>query len=1194
MVAFAVTLSVISPSTLYAGEIVGVEMTPYTIARSGGVSKNFSPGIASSAIVSLFKKYITTALLDIRSVKAQSSALDTQDNGVGFFDRFSLFLFCSIASPVNKSNCDYDTVAKTIPAPPGTILNGNGNSTNLQNDLPIISGLPVSPTAESSSHTPSSGITSPTPIITYINRYIPVPGPKGEDGRDGKDAQSVTSESHPLNNADMPYGYGSYVPSYSSPSSSIGVSTIGYLLQTIIEKPSISDGLFTGTNVFSNSLVANMITASSTTLSSASITSLSAGSATTTDLYVSQLIASSSTLASLVATNSTTTNAYIASLVSGSSTINNLFVSNSFSVQGAVSFATTTITDLTATRGVITNATTTNLFTQNLAVGNASTTGNQSIAGMFNVTGTSTLGANVYLNGSVTIGTSSNATLTINSLVNSNITPAANKIYDLGSPSFYWRDIYSDNINVNTLSAASTTISGTSNNTFSVNSDNGSTDGEDSSLVFFRGLVTPNALFRWNATTKRLESNMSFKVQNETPSTGTTTLTVQGGAGQGTTNLFELVNNGGQKLSVFNQTGWLGIGSTTPGSPLTVVGNSYLGGNVTATGTLAVTGTSTLATTTISQATITNASTTNVSVSGTLYTAIISGLINLSTTGTTTLATGGGNVGIGTTNPSTLLEISNQTADPFLTINGRNLSGASQGILFKHGTSTANAGYIGSITTAGGGSGSLVFSTGTASVGEVLRIANTGNVGIGTTTPSAKLDVWGNLSVGTSSSPTLFVNTAIGNVGIGVTAGTRTLEVAGSGRFFAAGQGDVTITHSSLVSSITSAASVQLALGAGGNEALRISTSGNIGIGTTTPETALTVRGASAVLTTDPNVLTARFGAGAAGSSVGVGLGSYTGGYGTIQGLQFTSNAGSYLYINPAGGNVGIGSASGLGSAQNTLSVSGATSIGSGYWTNAAPTNGLIVQGNVGIGTTTPSAKLTVSPFQSNIGTLTNNATGLIVGNPTLLGSATSSYLYSVETQSNAANVIRLQTSLYRRIAGADWNGTAYRLQYAVDNSFTDGSKAYMEIGGSDPSTVGGGFISFGTNGLDRLSINNTGNVGIGTTTPLNKLTIQSANGVAQIGVAYDTTRFTSLQTDAIGNLNISTSNGNAVFGNDNLKVCQGGACPTAVATSTAGNLFVENAVIIGDGFSARQVSTTELGLYNASGTLMVIFDNGI
>ena len=54
---------------------------------------------------------------------------------------------------------------------------------------------------------------------------------------------------------------------------------------------------------------------------------------------------------------------------------------------------------------------------------------------------------------------------------------------------------------------------------------------------------------------------------------------------------------------------------------------------------------------------------------------------------------------------------------------------------------------------------------------------------------------------------------------------------------------------------------------------------------------------------------------------------------------------------------------------------------------------------------------------------------------------------------------MRLQTAVYRRAAGSSWNGTGYRIQYGVDQSFTDGSKAYIEVGAGDPSVVGGGFL---------------------------------------------------------------------------------------------------------------------------------------
>ena len=83
--------------------------------------------------------------------------------------------------------------------------------------------------------------------------------------------------------------------------------------------------------------------------------------------------------------------------------------------------------------------------------------------------------------------------------------------------------------------------------------------------------------------------------------------------------------------------------------------------------------------------------------------------------------------------------------------------------------------------------------------------------------------------------------TSAGNFGIGVTNPATSLAVNGTSRFFTTGQGDVTITHSSLVSSIRGASTVQLALGANNTDVIRINNSGSVGIGTTNPGATLNV-----------------------------------------------------------------------------------------------------------------------------------------------------------------------------------------------------------------------------------------------------------------------------------------------------------------------------------------------------------------
>ena len=61
----------------------------------------------------------------------------------------------------------------------------------------------------------------------------------------------------------------------------------------------------------------------------------------------------------------------------------------------------------------------------------------------------------------------------------------------------------------------------------------------------------------------------------------------------------------------------------------------------------------------------------------------------------------------------------------------------------------------------------------------VLTIKDGGNVGIGTSSPSSTLDIWGDFTVGTSSTPLLFADVSTGNVGIGTTTPSFNLSIHG-------------------------------------------------------------------------------------------------------------------------------------------------------------------------------------------------------------------------------------------------------------------------------------------------------------------------------------------------------------------------------------------------------------------------------
>lgn len=194
--------------------------------------------------------------------------------------------------------------------------------------------------------------------------------------------------------------------------------------------------------------------------------------------------------------------------------------------------------------------------------------------------------------------------------------------------------------------------------------------------------------------------------------------------------------------------------------------------------------------------------------------------------------------------------------------------------------------------------------------------------------------------------------------------------------------------------------------------------------------------------------------------------------------------------------------------------------------------------GNVGIGTATPYAALTIgAAFNS-----ANRASGLLVRetSDTSIGTGVGAYVYPFEIQyGSSANNSRLQFAGYRRAASANWQGTGYRMQFAVDNSFTDGSRAYVEVGSRN--TSGAGVVALGTDGVDRVWASSQG-VGVGKSTPLAALDVNgsiSASSAIQVG--------TSSLTCGAG------IPGAMRYSGGNLQYCNGSSWTSLSSSTTAG-----------------------------------------
>lgn len=191
-------------------------------------------------------------------------------------------------------------------------------------------------------------------------------------------------------------------------------------------------------------------------------------------------------------------------------------------------------------------------------------------------------------------------------------------------------------------------------------------------------------------------------------------------------------------------------------------------------------------------------------------------------------------------------------------------------------------------------------------------------------------------------------------------------------------------------------------------------------------------------------------------SNGGIGPSAMLSGYG---GLNFYTSGVRRVTIDWRG-NVGIG----LTNPANKLDVLGGVAIG-GYAGNVAPVNGLMVSGDVGIGTTTPAAKLDVGDTAGN-GALKTVFGRLGEGNTD--GDGTYLGVRSCSTQPVAALAFSLEHHFYGQ---ANSSINFYR-------------------GGSTT----GGFLSFATGAnAERMRIDASGDVGIGTMTPGAKLEVNGS-----------------------------------------------------------------------------------------------------
>jgi hypothetical protein len=429
--------------------------------------------------------------------------------------------------------------------------------------------------------------------------------------------------------------------------------------------------------------------------------------------------------------------------------------------------------------------------------------------------------------------------------------------------------------------------------------------------------------------------------------------------------------------------------------------------------------------------------------------------LNRNTNASIIMVTGGGNIGIGTNSPNDKLTI---LADNYLSFQTSNVT-------FNSGRGAR----IGATST-GSGIGELIFETykGGSGGGERMRITSDGCVGIGSSSPAAKLDIVGTnttiaLSFGTTvpNNP-LFINTYGGAQGIGMDSADAGIRLAGD---YAGGGNRLvdigyyssgTIAHANWVSR------------------LRVLNNGNVGIGTTLPLGKLHVTGSASV----PAALLM--------GNVGIGTTSFVYAaanrglleiYGSTDSLISLRNSNNPFYIQKYLADVYI---------NNT--DNGAVILNTNNIERARITSG----GNVGIGTTVPTSQLQLSG-------------SLQIGNGTNFGNKFT--LYDNFTDGKIAIALRQST-------GASVGDDIFSLYC---NSTTGEARLLAD----DDNGVG--FMTFYMNASERMRITNNGNIGIGTTAPAAKLDVSGGSLSSVSGSRFTIASFTNNNGNA-SYLNIETA----------------------------------------------------------------------